>query len=295
VTKRSPAEELFKKTARRKSKLETVMDEQEEKESEAVEALKKAMTSKDVAELEAAVKQADAVGLKMSESQDARRMIVQERGGGLLWINHVGRRSFEVEWEKGDTVSDLKKVIFKVAKVPYGMQVLKAGGADLGDDYKALEKLSAIRGGKSIDIWLYDNRDKEDIIADEMEGEPFYTDDNVEEEEVAAGSLLSVFLGVVPLLYVGTQILGINPFEPEQAGKLIDLGELLGFTEAGQGMDVAVPDKRADEVLESLEEVKSKLPSKIPLPSIVENKNSAVTSYVQDQIDQFNETMSVKK
>lgn len=30
---------------------------------------------------------------------------------------------------------------------------------------------------------------------------------------------------------------GLNPFEPEQAGKLFDLGELLGFSAPGQGMD----------------------------------------------------------
>jgi len=201
-----------------------------------VEALKKAMTSRDLEELGLAVKQAEAAGLKPSETQDARAIMVEERGGGLMWVNHAGRRSFEMEWEKGDTVADLKKEIVRVSMVPYGQQVLKSGGADLGEDFKYLENLAATRGGKVPDVWLFDQRDREDILADEMQGEPYYSDDNDEDIPDPTTWVGRIFLGFIPALYVGTQILGINPFEPEQAGKMMDLPEMLGLAEPGSSV-----------------------------------------------------------
>lgn len=232
----SPAEDLFRASARRKKRLGEMRDEQEEKETAAVEALKKAMTSRDLEELDLAVKQAEAVGLKPSETQDARRIMVEENGGGLLWVNHAGRRSFEIEWEKDDTVADLKKEISRVSQVPIGQQVLKSGGADLGEDFKYLATLAATRKGKVPDVWLFDQRDREDILADEMQGEPFYSDDNDDDIPDAQTWVGRIILGFIPALYVGTQILGVNPFEPEQSGKMIDLPELLGFAEPGSSM-----------------------------------------------------------
>jgi len=255
ATPTSPAEDLFRASARRKKRLGEIRNEQDEREDAAVEALKKAMTSRDIEELELAVKQAEAAGLKASETQDARAIIVQEKGGGLLWVNHAGRRSFEIEWEKGDTVADLKKEIVRVSKVPFGMQVLKSGGADLGEDFRYLEQLPATKNGKIPDVWLFDQRDREDILADEMQGEPFYSDDSDEELPDAATWAGRIILGFIPALYVFTQILGINPFEPEQAGKMVDLPELLGFAEPGTSVSLRKFDPTAE-----------KAPTKIPAP-----------------------------
>lgn len=232
----SPAEDLFRASARRKKMLEEARSEKEEREDEAIEALKQAMETREIAQLEAAIKQAEDVGLKPSETQDARNIVVEEKGGGLIWINHVGQRSYEVEWETGDTVADLKKEIFRVSRVPYSQQVLKSGGADLGQDFKYLSELAATKNGKVPDVWLFDERDREDIIADEMDGEPYYSDDG-EDALPGFSIVVTVVFGAVPFLYVVTQMFGLNPFEPEQAGKLFDLGELLGFSAPGQGMD----------------------------------------------------------
>lgn len=275
----SPAEDLFRASAGRKARLGEISVKKEIAETAAVEALKKAMTSRDLEELDLAVKQAEAVGLKPSETQDARAIMVEERGGGLLWVNHAGRRSFEIEWEKGDTVADLKKEVVRVSQVPYGAQVLKSGGADLGEDFKYLENLAATKKGKVPDVWLFDQRDREDILADEMQGEPFYSDDNDDDIPDGATWVGRILLGFVPALYVGTQILGINPFEPEQNGKYIDLAEMLGFAEPGSSVSMR---KFDPEALKEATKVPAPIEKEVPFNKQAYPSNTFGASMLSD-------------
>jgi len=142
--------------------------------------------------------------------------------GGTFWVNRPNQRSFEVRWEEGDTLADLKAVIKEATNIPPKKQELRCNGAEIFPDELVLEDLAlqvsgvaATAGGKGPDIWLFDGRsDEEREAVDPPEG--YYSELDDPDSKPFLDAYRIFFYGVVILpvtLYVLTQALGINPFE----------------------------------------------------------------------------------
>lgn len=71
-----------------------------------------------------------------------------------FWVNQAGQISFEVEWDEGDKVKDLKEVVAKVSRIPRDVQELRCRGNPIGPDGQLLEGLDLS------DVWVLDTRDE---------------------------------------------------------------------------------------------------------------------------------------
>jgi len=139
-------------------------------------------------------------------------------GGGTLWVNRPGQRSFEVRWQSGDTVGDLKAVVQEATNIPPSNQELRSNGVELFPDGQSLEEwalsaggVAATAGGKAPDIWLFDGRSEDERAAVDPPAGSYEEDEGLD-----VFRLLFYLLVVLPLtVYVGTQALGINPFEQQ--------------------------------------------------------------------------------
>jgi len=136
--------------------------------------------------------------------------------GGTLWVNRPNQRSFEVRWSEGDTVGDLKTVVEGATGIPVKQQELRSNGVELFPDNQTLEEwalsasgVAATAGGKGADVWVFDGRsDEERAAVDPPQG--FYEDDDGPDW---FRTFFYVFIVTPATLYVGTQALGVNPWE----------------------------------------------------------------------------------
>mmetsp|Transcript_46932 Transcript_46932/g.87723 ORF Transcript_46932/g.87723 Transcript_46932/m.87723 type:complete len:256 (-) Transcript_46932:212-979(-) len=120
---------------------------------------------------------------------------------GVFWVNQPGQLSFEVQFNRGDNVRDLKSVIEKVTGIPPESQELRAGGDLLWKDNQILEPLDLS------DVWVMDDRD------DSPERGEWNPDPEEDMDPLSSPLKIAVYIfsGIVGLFW-GTQILGVNPY-----------------------------------------------------------------------------------
>lgn len=170
--------------------------------------------------------------------------------GGTFWINRPQQRSFEVRWEEGDTLGDLKSVIRQATDIPPKKQELRINGAEIYPDELVLEDLAlevsgvtAIAGGKGPDIWLFDGRsDEEREAVDPPAG--YYSELDDPDSQPFLDTFRVVFYGffILPVtLYVVTQALGVNPFEGKDSIILEEKQPLQGQFEPPDASQNEVP------------------------------------------------------
>lgn len=147
-----------------------------------------------------------------------------EFGGGLVWINRPGQRSFEVRWAKNDTVADIKKVIREQSELPYDNQELRANGEPVEPDEKLMDDwvleaggVSGAFRGQAPDIWVFDATDEDER---EAAYPPIVLEEELPQEEINLKQQIWVAVGLLTLFTV-TQALGVNPFTPK-TGKIYD-------------------------------------------------------------------------
>lgn len=120
---------------------------------------------------------------------------------GTFWVNQPGQIAFEVQWNRGDRIRDLKAVIFKVTGIPPEKQELRSGQRTMGMEGFSLEGLDLS------DVWLLDDRDES-----EKRGE--YNPNPEEDMSLLANpskAFIWVFAAFITLFWV-TQMLEINPY-----------------------------------------------------------------------------------
>eukprot|EP00913_Durusdinium_trenchii_P024543 g23041.t1 len=72
---------------------------------------------------------------------------------GKFWVNQPGQLSFEIQFNRGDRVRDLRTVIEKVTGIPPEAQELRANGEMVDKEGQFLEAMDLS------DIWVMDDRD----------------------------------------------------------------------------------------------------------------------------------------
>ncbi|CAE8619769.1 unnamed protein product, partial [Polarella glacialis] len=120
---------------------------------------------------------------------------------GKFWVNQPGMIAFEVQWNEGDKVSDIRAVIEKVTDIPPDKQELKLGRYEIGPDGQLLEALDLE------DVWLIDDRDE-----GERRGE--YNPDPEDDTSTLASPgkvFFWVVIGILTLFWA-TQVAGVNPY-----------------------------------------------------------------------------------
>lgn len=158
-----------------------------------------------------------------------------EFGGGMVWVNRPGQRSFEVRWAANDTVADLKKVIRKESELPYDNQELRCNGVPVEPDTLLLDEWVSQAGGimsafegQAPDIWVFD-------ATDEDERDAAYPP-IVLETELTTGERnfkgLIFFLAGLCVIFTLTQAVGVNPLV-DKSGKIYDT----------QGMQWVLPEE----------------------------------------------------
>lgn len=92
--------------------------------------------------------------LKLQEApKESKLLVPTPEGGGRLWVNQPGRVSFEVIWEEGDKIKDLKAEIQRITGIPVNKMELLKNGEPLGVDGQLLA------GVVTEDVWVTDERD----------------------------------------------------------------------------------------------------------------------------------------
>jgi len=142
-------------------------------------------------QLEAVAKAAKEEGLTNRETKE---------NVGKFWVNQPGQISFEVAFDEGDKIRDLKFVIEKVTGIPPDKQILRFSGTEMRADKQQLEALVLN------DVWVEDDRDDSEIRGE-------YNPDPEEAEEGAAGAKIGVYLlSFFIFLFWITQVFGVNPY-----------------------------------------------------------------------------------
>ncbi|CAE7449756.1 unnamed protein product [Symbiodinium pilosum] len=120
---------------------------------------------------------------------------------GNFWVNQPGQLSFEVQFNRGDKVKDLRTVIEKVTGIPPDAQEIRSGGDLLWKDGQFLEALDLS------DIWVMDDRD------DSPERGEWNPDPEEDMDPLSNPLKISIyaFSAFIGLFWV-TQVAGINPY-----------------------------------------------------------------------------------
>ncbi|CAE7680253.1 unnamed protein product [Symbiodinium sp. CCMP2592] len=120
---------------------------------------------------------------------------------GNFWVNQPGQLSFEVQFNRGDKVKDLRTVIEKVTGIPPDAQEIRAGGDLLWKDGVFLEGLDLT------DIWVMDDRD------DSPERGEWNPDPEEDMDPLSNPLKIAIYLfsGIIGIFWV-TQVLGVNPY-----------------------------------------------------------------------------------
>mmetsp|Transcript_123695 Transcript_123695/g.174342 ORF Transcript_123695/g.174342 Transcript_123695/m.174342 type:complete len:255 (+) Transcript_123695:79-843(+) len=120
---------------------------------------------------------------------------------GNFWVNQPGQLSFEVQFNRGDKVKDLRTVIEKVTGIPPDAQEIRAGGDLLWKDGVFLEGLDLS------DIWVMDDRD------DSPERGEWNPDPEEDMDPLSNPLKIAIYLfsGIIGIFWV-TQVLGVNPY-----------------------------------------------------------------------------------
>eukprot|EP00930_Biecheleria_cincta_P106239 TRINITY_DN9957_c0_g1_i1.p1 TRINITY_DN9957_c0_g1~~TRINITY_DN9957_c0_g1_i1.p1 ORF type:complete len:279 (+),score=68.84 TRINITY_DN9957_c0_g1_i1:548-1384(+) len=142
--------------------------------------------------------QLDAVAKAAKEESLTSRETKQNIG--KFWVNQPGQISFEVAFDEGDKVRDLKSVIEKVTGIPPDKQILRFSGTEMRVDKQLLEACVLN------DVWVEDDRDDSEIRGE-------YNPDPEEAEEGAGAAKIGIYLfSFVLFLFWITQVFGVNPY-----------------------------------------------------------------------------------
>lgn len=130
---------------------------------------------------------------------------------GKFWVNQPGQLSFEVAFNRGDRIRDLRTVIEQVTGIPPEAQEIRAGTTLMWRDETFLEGIPVD------DVWLLDDRD-----FSEKRGE--YNPDPEEDTSLLANPLkigIWIFAAIVTIFWV-TQVAGVNPYGDWPKGPRLD-------------------------------------------------------------------------
>lgn len=184
------------------------------------------------------IKEAKAVTLT---EDDKSKDTVVPPGGGKMWVHQPGQVSFEIVWEEGDKIRDLKAEIERVTGVPTDKQTLRYNGMALGVDGQVLQ---GIKIESEVGIWVLDERDDSDLGYYSGPNE----DDNLDFNGTKA-VIYSITIGMV--LFIAAQQLGVNdlaywPNPPPNSGIPIWTGGSWGRDR--DRSDLQNPIERANEL-----------------------------------------------
>lgn len=134
---------------------------------------------------------------------------------GKFWVNQPGQLSFEIQFNRGDRVKDLRTVISKVTGIPPEAQEIRANGELVNKEGQFLEALDLS------DIWVMDDRD-DSPERGEWNPDP--------EEDMSPWSSpfkigVYIFTAVLTIFWV-TQIAGVNPYANWPEGPRLDWSQI---------------------------------------------------------------------
>jgi len=134
---------------------------------------------------------------------------------GKFWVNQPGQLSFEIQFNRGDRVRDLRTVIEKVTGIPPEAQELRANGEMVDKEGQFLEAMDLS------DIWVMDDRD-DSPERGEWNPDP-------EEDMSLVGSPLKIgtyiFSAILTIFWV-TQVAGVNPYGNWPEGPRLDWSQV---------------------------------------------------------------------
>ncbi|CAK9061971.1 Inositol monophosphatase 2 (IMP 2) (IMPase 2) (LeIMP2) (Inositol-1(or 4)-monophosphatase 2) [Durusdinium trenchii] len=132
-----------------------------------------------------------------------------------FWVNQPGQLSFEIQFNRGDRVRDLRTVIEKVTGIPPEAQELRANGEMVDKEGQFLEAMDLS------DIWVMDDRD-DSPERGEWNPDP-------EEDMSLVGSPLKIgtyiFSAILTIFWV-TQVAGVNPYGNWPEGPRLDWSQV---------------------------------------------------------------------
>ncbi|CAK9049782.1 unnamed protein product [Durusdinium trenchii] len=140
--------------------------------------------------------------------------IIVEEAGGKFWVNQPGQLSFEIQFNRGDRVRDLRTVIEKVTGIPPEAQELRANGEMVDKEGQFLEAMDLS------DIWVMDDRDDS----------PERGEWNPDPEEAGSRFHLPrigtyIFSAILTIFWV-TQVAGVNPYGNWPEGPRLDWSQV---------------------------------------------------------------------
>jgi len=152
----------------------------------------------------------DAVEKAAKEVPDMRGQAI-----GKFWVNSPGQVSFEVEFESGDKLLQLKQVIEKVLGIPVDKQELRIMNRKVVQMNVLLETIDLS------DVWVIDDRDDSPERGE-------YNPDPEEDMSLFANPLkIGVWIASAVLLaFVVTQALELNPYANFPEGPMMDWSKL---------------------------------------------------------------------
>ncbi|CAJ1402602.1 unnamed protein product [Effrenium voratum] len=134
---------------------------------------------------------------------------------GKFWVNQPGQLSFEVQFNRGDQVKDLRKVIEKVTGIPPEAQELRGNGELMYKDGQMLEAVDLS------DIWVMDDRD------DSPERGEWNPDPEEDMDLLANPFKIGVYIFAIVLsIFWVTQVAGVNPYGKWPEGPRLDWSQV---------------------------------------------------------------------
>eukprot|EP00434_Breviolum_minutum_P022126 symbB.v1.2.019535.t1/scaffold1599.1/size109767/5 len=134
---------------------------------------------------------------------------------GKFWVNQPGQLSFEIQFNRGDRIRDLRSVIEKVTGIPPDAQEIRTNGELVTREAQFLEALDLS------DVWVMDDRD------DSPERGEWNPDPDEDTSPFASPFKVGFYIvtAFITIFWV-TQVAGVNPYANWPEGPRLDWSQI---------------------------------------------------------------------